>query len=90
MPMSRPQAGASQAGADRWCAAAVIHTEETHAVPVDVADETRAIVDAVCNAGLDLTDSQRDLLYQAAPLRDGNDGTAATRSEAGIMSRPCT
>jgi aspartyl-tRNA(Asn)/glutamyl-tRNA(Gln) amidotransferase subunit A len=46
----------------------IIHTEETHAVPVDVADETRAIVDAMLRrAGLDLTDSQRDLLYQAAP-----------------------
>ncbi len=45
-----------------------IHTDAAHADPVDVTDETRVIVDAMLRrAGLWLTDSQRDLLYQAAP-----------------------
>jgi aspartyl-tRNA(Asn)/glutamyl-tRNA(Gln) amidotransferase subunit A len=45
-----------------------IHTDAEHASPVDVTDDIRGIVDAMLRrAGLRLTDSQRDLLYQAAP-----------------------
>ncbi|HEX3402477.1 MAG TPA: amidase [Acetobacteraceae bacterium] len=45
-----------------------IHTDAEHASPVDVTDDIRGIVDAMLRrAGLRLTESQRDLLYQAAP-----------------------